>query len=177
MWSDVINLRAMKVRLVDRAPLIAFMDATFNRAPGTPATHLGIPPVNQGLLRRLLNRCPCLFNQIDIAATARAMVHFCEITLGCRIDSGNVYQAFLIQHPRLAPPFNPAPLKAGGEGGTIMEFLCSEALRSVGIPPMELDGSRWPVWRMPGHVLLNESKMNALRAFGDILIHAHQPIS
>ena len=51
-----------------------------------------------------------------------------------------------------------------------MEFLCSEVLRSVGIPPMALDSERWPIWQMPGHVLLNEGKMNALRAFGDILI-------
>lgn len=35
---------------------------------------------------------------------------------------------------------------------------------------MELDEDRWPIWTMPGHVLLNEGKMNSLRAFGDILI-------
>jgi hypothetical protein len=51
-----------------------------------------------------------------------------------------------------------------------MKFLCSEVLRSAGIPPMELDQQKWPIWQMPGHVLLNEGKMNALRAFGDILI-------
>lgn len=51
-----------------------------------------------------------------------------------------------------------------------MELLCSEMLRSVGIPPMALDFEKWPIWQMPGHVLLNEGKMNALRAFGDILI-------
>lgn len=169
-WAAVVNLPTMRVRPSDRAALIAFMDATFNKAPTNPAVHLGTPPVNAGLLRRLLNHCPCLFNQIDVAATARAMVHFCEITLKNRIDSNNVHDAFLVQHPHKGPPFDPPPLKPGGDGGTIMEFLCSEVLRSVGIPPMELDVDKWPVWRMPGHVLLNEGKMNALRAFGDILI-------
>lgn len=167
----MINLPAMKVRPAQAAQLIAFMDATFNRAPTSPPMHLGVPPVNQGLFRRLLNHCPCLFNQIDIAATARGIVHFCELTLRSRIDSSNAYQAFLVQHPKLPPPFNPSPLKLGKRsGGTIMELLCSEVLRSAGIPPMDLDASRWPIWQVPGHVLLNEGQMNALRAFGDILV-------
>ncbi len=160
----------MKVRNAEKAPLLAFMNANFGKGPASPATHLGVPTANRGLLKRLLRHCPCLHNQIAIGATPRAMVHFCELTLGCRIDSANVYDAFLIQHPGRGPAFNPSPLKPGGDGGTIMEFLCSEVLRSVGIPPMELDADKWPVWQMPGHVLLNEGRMNALRAFGDILI-------
>ena len=51
-----------------------------------------------------------------------------------------------------------------------MEMLCSEVLASAGIPAMRLDDKGWPQWRMPGHILLNEGKMDALRAFGDILI-------
>lgn len=169
-WVDVIDLPTMKVRPADRGPLLAFMNANFSKGPASPATHLGIPTSNRDLLKRLLRHCPCLHNQIDVGATARAMVHFCELTLGCRIDATNVHEAFLIQYPDQGPSFNPGPLKRGGDGGTIMEFLCSEVLRSVGIPAMELDAERWPLWKMPGHVLLNEGKMSGLRAFGDILI-------
>jgi hypothetical protein len=49
-------------------------------------------------------------------------------------------------------------------------MLCSEALESAGILRMPLDATGWPVWTMPGHVLLNEGRMSDLRAFGDILI-------
>lgn len=35
---------------------------------------------------------------------------------------------------------------------------------------MKLGKDKWPVWSMPGHVLLNEGKMNDLKALGDILI-------
>jgi hypothetical protein len=51
-----------------------------------------------------------------------------------------------------------------------MEMLCSEVLTNAGIPAMALDAMAWPVWSMPGHILLNKGKMNGLRAFGDILI-------
>lgn len=160
----------MKVRSVDRAPLLAAMNASFSKAPSSPARHLGIPTANKDLLKRLLAHCPCLHNQIAVGATARAMVHFCELTLGSPIDATNVHEAFFIQHPHKGPPFDPSPLKPGGDGGTIMEFLCSEVLRSAGMPPMELDSEKWPIWHMPGHLLLNEGRMNTLRAFGDILI-------
>ncbi|MDQ3246223.1 MAG: hypothetical protein M3Q52_04905, partial [Pseudomonadota bacterium] len=55
-----------------------------------------------------------------------------------------------------------------------MEMLFSEVLTDVGIPPMRLiaDGPDrgWPIWSTPGHVLLNEGKMNDMRAFGDLLV-------
>lgn len=169
-WSDVVDLPSMKVRSADRGPLLARLNADFSQSPRNPPQPLGIPTSNGNLLKRLLRHCPCLHNQIDVATTPRAIVHFCELTLGCRIDAKNVHDAFLIQHPSKGPGFNPAPLKAAGDGGTIMEFLCSEVLRSADIPPMKLNEEKWPVWQMPGHVLLNEGKMNALRAFGDILV-------
>lgn len=169
VWADAINLPAMKVKPSERPALSTFMDSTF-RTLTNPPVHLGFPTTNKALLGRLLRLCPCLYNQVNLPASSRAIVHFCEITLGCRITATNVYDAFLIQYPGKGPPFDPPPLQTGGDGGTIMELLCSEVLRSVGIPPMELDSENWPVWQMPGHVPLNEGKMNALRAFGDILI-------
>lgn len=51
-----------------------------------------------------------------------------------------------------------------------MEMLCSEVLSTAGIPAMPLAPNRWPVWNMPGHILLNEGKMNSLQALGDLLI-------
>jgi hypothetical protein len=35
---------------------------------------------------------------------------------------------------------------------------------------MPLGEDKWPVWHMPGHILLNEGKMAALKALGDILV-------
>lgn len=143
--------------------------------------HFGIPPAQPGVARllppgipaavlaRLLQLCPCLFNQVDRTPTARAVVHFCELTLGARVTSANVHQAFLIQHPA-APGFNPGPLLPCSRGGTVMEMLCSEVLASAGIPAMQTGADQWPVWQVPGHVLMNEGRMQSLQALGDILV-------
>jgi hypothetical protein len=117
----------------------------------------------------LLKHCPCLFYQTDKAPTPAAVVHFCALTLKAPITAANVYDAFLIQHPN-APMFDPAPFRPCARGGTVMELLCSEVLRTAGIPVMPIDKKLWPVWQMPGHVLLNEGRMQSLQALGDILI-------
>jgi hypothetical protein len=145
------------------------MEQHFSAAPANPAVARPLPPLTAAAIGRLLRLCPCLFNQVDLAPTARAIVHFCELTLGERITAENVHRAFLIQHPR-APGFNPAPLRECARGGTVMEFLCSEVLTSAGIPAMQPNADGWPEWRMPGHVLLNEGRMQTLQALGDILI-------
>jgi hypothetical protein len=125
--------------------------------------------MSKGQLRTLLNLSPCLFNQIEINPTARGIVHLCEVALGMPITSANVYKAFLIQHPK-TPGFTIPPFGKARSGGAIMEMLCSETLASAGIPAMPLGADKWPEWRMPGHVLLNEGKMAALKALGDILV-------
>jgi hypothetical protein len=51
-----------------------------------------------------------------------------------------------------------------------MEMLCSEVLSNAGIPAMSLGSNGWPVWSMPGHILLNEGRMGSLQALGDVLI-------
>lgn len=51
-----------------------------------------------------------------------------------------------------------------------MEMLCSEVLSTAGIPAMPLGPDRWPVWNVPGHILLNQGKMSSLQALGDLLI-------
>lgn len=51
-----------------------------------------------------------------------------------------------------------------------MELLCSEVLANAGIPAMGPGPEKWPVWKMPGHVLLNEGRMQSLQALGDVLI-------
>ena len=158
----------MRLQGQARADFVADMNARFG--PLTMPGHGRPPPaLPANRLRSLLRLCPCLFNQIDIRPSARGVVHFCELTLGARITSQNVYQAFMVQHPA-APHFSPAPLQQGGAGGTVMEMFCSEVLANTGIPAMELDRDRWPVWTMPGHILLNEGGMASLQALGDILV-------
>lgn len=51
-----------------------------------------------------------------------------------------------------------------------MEFLCSKVLTSAGLPLMGLDDDNWPQWKMLGHIIMNEGKMSALKAFRDILV-------
>ncbi|WP_156406980.1 hypothetical protein [Bosea sp. Root670] len=135
------------------------------------------PPVNSTpatgsneRLGALLDLCPCLFNQINMPPTSRAIVHFCESSIGARITDANVMQAFKAQLPK-ATAWKYAP--AGyftGRGGDVMEYLCSEVLNNGGIPQMAPGDNGWPEWSMPGHILLNEGKMQDLKALGDILI-------
>ena len=153
------------------ADFAAHLNDVFDRPPSNPSAVELLPEGNNALLDRLLRIAPCLVNQADISVSARAVVHLCELTLNLPIDSENVEQAFLIQHPRKGPDFSFPPVRpfAGG-GGTVMEMLCSEVLTSADIPAMEPGPDSWPVWSMPGHVLLNDGRMRELQALGDILI-------
>jgi len=164
----VLDALPFKASHGDREAILACLTTSFG-APVSPAVAHSSPPLPAGALKRLLQLCPCLFNQLDVAATAASVVHFCEIALGAAITSANVHQAFLIQHPR-NPRFTIPPVRECGTGGTVMELLCSATLASAGIPAMLPAADRWPVWQMPGHVLLNEGKMSSLQALGDILI-------
>ena len=164
-----MDLPELKLPPAGKGAALAALTADFAGPPSVPALPRPAPPVSGAVLKRLLNLCPCLFNQIDIGATARSVVHFCELTLGVPINAHNVHQAFLIQHPK-QPGFNPGPFRSCANGGTVMELLCSEVLSTCGIPAMPLDRDKWPIWSMPGHILLNQGRMSSLQALGDLLI-------
>jgi hypothetical protein len=169
-WQEVVDHSELRLQPKHKAAAAAWLALHFATGPVMPPASRPPPPIPIAALARLLRLCPCLFNQIDIAPTARAIVHFCELTLGQKITAANVHAAFFVQHPKLPPDFSPGPLRACPNGGTIMEMLCSEVLTSAGILPMPVGAGSWPDWKMPGHVLLNEGKMASLQALGDILI-------
>lgn len=170
-WAEVLDHPEMKLGGgVGKTALLGDLDSLFGEGPSNPAKPRKPPKTAAATLKRLLGLCPCLYNQVDTKPSARAIVHLCELTIGDRITDENVSKAFAIQHPK-APGWSYPPARPfEGAGGTVMELLCSEVLNSAGIPAMELDASKWPVWQMPGHILLNEGKMNDLQALGDILI-------
>ncbi|KUJ85958.1 hypothetical protein AVO45_03005 [Ruegeria marisrubri] len=142
----------------------------FNQPPAAGATRRPAPTTVKSHLETLLDLCPCLVNQMDAPVSARAVVHLCELTLGARISSANIGQAFAIQRPSRRkwryPPFR-VP-KAGV--GDISELLCSDLLTNEGVPRMELKHDKWPDWQVPGHALMNKGALRDLRALGDILI-------
>lgn len=172
-WDEVLDDPRLKLRAPDRAQLLAGLN-TLARPPSDPPNISPPPTQNLALLKRLLALCPCLYNQLEKATTPRATVHLCELTLGAPITSASVYQAFRVQYPNKYEPFAYPPVRPCTDGGTVMEMLCSEVLTNAGIPAMEVvpagSDAGWPVWMMPGHILLNEGKMNDMRAFGDLLI-------
>jgi hypothetical protein len=168
IWNDVVESPLLKARPADKPVLLAALNAHFGNLASPPVTRV-MPVPNAALVDRLLRLCPCLFNQIDVEASSAAVIHFCEITLGKLIKSANVHDAFKIQHPS-APMFKYPPAKPCNDGGAVMEMLCSEVLTNEGIPPMQLDAGRWPVWAMPGHIIVNSGKMREVKALGDILI-------
>lgn len=169
-WAEVLAVPEMKLQAAARQVAAINLNADFNSPPIEPGIARPTPQMTIAALGRLLRLCPCLFNQIEIRATARAVVHFCELTLGAPVTSQNVHDAFLIQHPTKGDPFNPGPLLPCGDGGKIMEMLCSEILTHAGIPAMPPGADGWPEWQMPGHILMNEAKMSSLQALGDLLI-------
>ena len=168
-WGEVMEHPALKLRDVDRQELEQGLQAIQDNWE-SPHT---LPTSNRALLTRLLYLCPCLFTQIEKKVTPSAIVHLCEITMGERIDSNNIENAFDIQDPNNNHlNLLHEPLVGGAGGGDIMENLCSEVLTNHGVPHMEIDPEGWPVWRSPGHVSLNAGKMCAVKLYGDILIPA-----
>lgn len=121
--------------------------------------------------RCVLELCPCLYAQLPVRVSAKAVVHLCEVTLGTRIVSSNVVQAFEIQHPkRPDTPFRHPPRQAGAGGGEVMEALCGEVLKNHGVPHMALDDHGWPQWGASAHVSLNRGKFRRLKLYGDFLV-------
>lgn len=169
-WASVAADPTVKLQPREKTAFTAHMDAHFGIGPVGAGSAHPTPPVSKAALGRLLRAAPCLFNQLDMPATPRAVVHFCELTLGAPITAANVHDAFLVQHPSQGRSFSPGPHKVCKDGGTVMEMLCSEVLANAGIPPMAHDDDGWPRWTMPGHVLLNEGKMSRWKALGDILV-------
>lgn len=167
-WTDVVDHPAMKVKTKNRAAMIAGL-GVFGPLSRPPVLHV-LPKMYRWQYDMIMFLCPCLFNQVNVRASARGIVHFCEMSLGKRIVSSNVNEAFKVQHPSLPPQFIFPPAQGGQNGGDIMEMLCSEVLANEGIPVMGPDADGWPKWNMPGHILLNEGKMRSLKAFGDILV-------
>jgi hypothetical protein len=169
-WKEVIDSDALNTGRADKAQLLTALSA-FQELTNT-ARRLPSPTPIKALRDRLLRWCPCLYNQIDIRCSPEGVVHLCELTLNARITSANVSAAFDIQHPTKPPPFLFEPSQPCTNAGGVMESLCSEVLDNEGIPAMELDENRWPIWRMPGHIKLNAGQMHSVKAFGDILIPA-----
>lgn len=169
-WTHVADHSLVKLQAKEKAAFAAHMNALFASGPVMPPVSLPLPPVSGAALERLLAAAPCLFNQLPMKCSARAIVHFCELTLGTAVTSANAMDAYLVQHPKKGPPFAPGPIVPCRDGGTVMELLCSEVLTNAGIPPMEVGQDGWPKWQMPGHVLLNENQLRRWKALGDILV-------
>lgn len=169
-WDTVLE----EVRMPAQARSAVLAQLAAGSVPGSLGTVLPmtVPAGAGAAFARLLDAAPCLFTQIDATVTARGVVHLCEVTLGTRIDSANVYQAFLVQHPKQKPPYLYPPVRAGASGGTIMEALCSEVLSNHGVPHMVAGANGWPVWESKSHVSLNEGRLKVLKLYGDLLIPA-----
>jgi len=169
-WDEVVNSDLLRAGPAHRNGLLRELSAfrrLRRRSPQLPS-----PTPNRALLVRLLKLCPCLNAQIDIQCSPSGVVHLCELTLGARITSANVSDAFDIQYPGRGRDYLFEPSRSCTTAGGVMESLCSEVLENEGIPAMALDQDRWPIWRMPGHIRLNSGGMHSVKAFGDILIPA-----
>jgi hypothetical protein len=167
-WEEVVDLPALKAGKLEKLVLQPALKGDFGPL-ASPAVAKPLPTSNAALLIRLLRLCPCLFNQIERPASAEAIVHLCEISLGTNITAANVYAAFRVQYPK-KETFKFPPLVGATTSGTIMEMFCSEVLQHEQIPRMSLNDEGWPIWQSPGHMLLNQGKMRELQALGDILI-------
>lgn len=167
-WNVVVQSPELAARPKDKPLLLSQLKAHFGPLASAPKKK-SVPTTNRNLLRRLLGLCPCLFNQMDIKASAASVVHLCEISLGVPITSANVHEAFKVQHPS-SPNFKYPPLRPGVDGGAVMEMFCSEVLANEGIPPMPTGPDGWPLWQMPGHIIVNSGKMREIKALGDILV-------
>ena len=114
-WNNVVSLPEAAIKPLLR-PTISAALTPFGPLTTTPMPRPNIPG-GKAALDRILELCPCLYTQIQETVSARGIVHLCEITLGTRINSSNVEQAFQIQHPSISTVhflFPPATPGAGG---------------------------------------------------------------
>jgi hypothetical protein len=166
-WDDVLELPELRIGSAAKVALKALLSQCGQlgaRALPLPVGNISAP------LIRVLRKCPCLYTQLDLKVTAAAVVHLCEVTLGAKITSSNVYQAFQVQHPGIkTPAFLHPPAKEGASGGDIMELLCSEVLQNSGVTLVG-EGKDWPEWNAKCHISLNRGKMRPLKLYGDILV-------
>ena len=168
-WSAVLDHPSVHARAADKLKILPLLSLL----KGLGGNVLAVPTdvARTAAFSRVLKACPCLYSQVDVRVTAKAVVHLCEITLNSRIDSKNVYQAFQIQHPGVSSKqFLIAPAVSGAGGGDIMEAFCSEVLSNHGLPPFEIGADKWPKWASESHISLNSGKMTSLKLYGDILI-------
>ena len=166
-WQEVVDDPRVKVMAGEKAGLLAQLVALSLNVIGNP---YAFQVQNRNLLDRLMKWLPCLYTQINEPTSAESIVHLCEITLGARINSANVYDAFRIQNPSdVARTFSISAQNHRGVPGNISEALCSEVLTNEGLPRLDLDAHGWPVLGR-GHINLNKGKMRDVKAFGDILI-------
>src|SRR5690349_12348726 len=84
-WADVLAHPAVRVPQSKRPALLALL-GTISGLGGGP---LAAPFFGGAAGRRLLKACPCLFTQVQVKATARSVVHLCEVTLGAPITGAN----------------------------------------------------------------------------------------
>lgn len=167
-WDEVLDHLDCTIRADQRALLLSRLGDL--GAPGEGRVEFG--DISATVRKRLLERAPCLYTQTEIRCSASAIVHLCECTIGAPIDATNVVRAFEIQHPHKGELFANPPVSPAASVGDISEALCSAVLTSSRIPAMKPDRDGWPIWEMPGHISLNSGKMQAVKAFGDILIPA-----
>lgn len=167
-WSETLDQLGFVIKTEQRELVLSRLEQL--GAPGQG--EISFDRVSARVWVTLLDKAPCLFTQASVACSAQGVVHLAECTIGEDIGPQNVVRAFEIQHPTKGEPFMVAPLVPCTSAGDVSEALCSSLLASVGVPAMRLDKEKWPIWQMPGHILLNVGKMNATKAFGDILIPA-----
>lgn len=168
-WQDVVQLPTVSNTPAQQQQLLNLI----NGIGALGNTYPGLNVSGNAHFQRLLQHCPCLYAQLNVKATGRAVVHLCEVTLGARIDSTNAQQAFIIQHPtKNAHTFAYPPVHPGAGVGEITEELCSEVLTNSGVPHMQLDKQGWPDWDPTSHVSLNRGKFSRMKTYGDILIPA-----
>lgn len=171
-WTDVVHHPDLKINPRYHADALSFLNSIGPLENSTLTLPMQAPSlISSAYFNRLLSACPCLYAQIDKKVSPKAVVHLCEVTLGQKITSRNVYNAFEIQHPKInTRTYLYAPVTPGAAGGDIMEQLCSEVLSNHDIPHMDLSEENWPKWEGRRHLSLNSGKMTSLKLYGDILI-------
>lgn len=167
-WDDVLGHPSLRIRPVDKPRFLAVL-STCNSLSG-PSASSDTALLSSAGFKRILEACPCLYVQVGVRVSARAVVHLCEVTLGTRITSLNVCDAFDVQHPSKPPHYLFSPLVSGASGGDIMEALCSEVLENHGVPHMQDGSDGWPQWSNRSHVSLNQGEFHHLKLYGDILV-------
>lgn len=158
-WNSLVAAPEAKIAVSARPGVVAELSKYGSLSSIAPSNSPNIP---KAALQRILELCPCLYAQINLQVTARAVVHLCEVTPSRRAGLGRRRNAETEQanhasrsHPRVdrVAGFRSCPMQANPFRQPLSATWRRSARSAGGAPAPPHTHARAPC-RAAGHAML-----------------------